>query len=542
MDAPTNKTDIGAKILSSLSKGATSAEINPTTDLKPGTVLKGVVEQIKPITAQTANQLLAGTASEAQAKPANSPYTNAQKTTASLPPKIEALLRSVQSNLNTASQNTAVLADIKIGRQTLPIVTNIPLKSGDAVLLTSRADGTLNLDPKLNNLIAARLTQTNPSSVTSAQQHPSDLNAATSRSLSNTPTNMLKLQPAQMQAVTAELNRALPQQQPLNQSLQTLNSSLNILREHSQQLALSTADKNQLIKLVNNVINKALDSSNPITGQQVLKAIQNSGQFLESKLANSLLTNKDASPTAKQATAENIANSDTKSLLFQTTQASSSQLNTAPPITEKPQTALDALLKQFMTAKGHMPEANKTKAENTQRLLTAIAAAAQSGLARIRSNQLQQLLQMDSAAIDAVRTPPLALELPIKLWDYIFPLHLSFQEKWRTEDEEEKEKNKDKKQKRKSYWTMFMEFELDNLGKMAAEVKVQKDASGDQVMSTLLWAESEPTRQKIRKKIHTLKADLENTGITVNSMECSENAPPINKRTTITQSLIDITT
>lgn len=353
---------------------------------------------------------------------------------------------------------------------------------------------------------------------------------------------MLKLQPAQMQAVTAELNRALPQQQPLNQSLQTLNSSLNILREHSQQLALSTADKNQLIKLVNNVINKALDSSNPITGQQVLKAIQNSGQFLESKLANSLLTNKDASPTAKQATAENIANSDTKSLLFQTTQASSSQLNTAPPITEKPQTALDALLKQFMTAKGHMPEANKTKAENTQRLLTAIAAAAQSGLARIRSNQLQQLLQMDSAAIDAVRTPPLALELPIKLWDYIFPLHLSFQEKWRTEDEEEKEKNKDKKQKRKSYWTMFMEFELDNLGKMAAEVKVQKDASGDQVMSTLLWAESEPTRQKIRKKIHTLKADLENTGITVNSMECSENAPPINKRTTITQSLIDITT
>lgn len=541
MDAPTNKTDIGAKILSSLSKGATSAEINPTTDLKPGTVLKGVVEQIKPITAQTANQLLAGTASEAQAKPANSPYTNTQKTTASLSPKIEALLRSVQSNLNTASQNTAVLADIKIGRQTLPIVTSIPLKSGDAVLLTSRADGSLNLDPKLNNLIAARLTQTNPSSVNSPQKH-SDLNAATPRSQTNTPTNMLKLQPAQMQAVTAELNRALPLQQPLNQSLQTLNSSLNILREHSQQLALSTADKNQLIKLVNNVINKALDSSNPITGQQVLKAIQNSGQFLESKLVNSLLTNKDASPTAKQATAENIANSDTKSLLFQTTQASSSQLNTAPPITEKPQTALDALLKQFMTAKGHTPETNKTKAENTQRLLTAIAAAAQSGLARIRSNQLQQLLQMDSAAIDAVRTPPLALELPIKFWDYIFPLHLSFQEKWRTEDEEEKEKNKDKKQKRKSYWTMFMEFELDNLGKMAAEVKVQKDASGDQVMSTLLWAESEPTRQKIRKKIHTLKADLENTGITVNSMECSENAPPINKRTTITQSLIDITT
>lgn len=566
MDAPTNKTDIGVKILSSLTKAgaATSnAEVNPTAELKAGSAIKGVVDQIKAISPELAKTLLAKSTSATNTAPAakapstlansSSPSSAAQSNT-KLPINIESLLQSIAS-----SNKTAMLADIKIGRHVATIVSVIPLKAGDAVVLTGRGDGSLNFDPKLNQSLITRLNLQSPAqaggpanALATAANNTSTLSNAlkglpqTTRAAHAEPGSRASgqtLTAEQVAAITTELKRVLPQQQPLHKSIQTLNNALKVIQQHAQYFDNTITTKSAAIDSLTVLINRTIDTARPITGLQVQTALQNSGQFLESKLVNTLLRHNQAQPEAKQSITAQSANNDVKHLLLQATQALPQSQGATPTSAIKPDTALDALLKQFIAFQPATPLNKNNKQDATQRLMAAIAQASQSGLARIRSNQLQQLLLMDGASIEANR-PALSLEVPIKLWDNIFPLSLNFQEKWRTEDDEKEEKKqtKENKQKKKSYWTMFMEFELEQLGKVAAEVKVHKDENGQQNMSTLLWAEREPTRRKIQQKIHTLKKELESTGITVNNMECSENAPPLTKQVNITQSLIDITT
>lgn len=91
---------------------------------------------------------------------------------------------------------------------------------------------------------------------------------------------------------------------------------------------------------------------------------------------------------------------------------------------------------------------------------------------------------------------------------------------------------------------MFMEFELEKLGKLAAEVKIFHGDSSDhsESVSTRLWAEKKSTRDIVQQRISRLKTNLEKNGLAVGYIECSPNQPPETKPVKISQSLIDITT
>lgn len=549
----TNKADIGSKILASLnsqpaSKTDPASSSQPILAGKPGTVLKGVVESSRPLPQTTIKQL---------ANQLNNTLSATQITGGQARADSSQSLSAAQHTLSLLQTTLSKRADlhhteIKIGRHQQPLLTPIPLKAGQTIVLTLLKGGALNLDPKLNPTLTLQANSGRPNSLptplpptTPLAEKPSTAPQPRPEASSAKPSpSELKLSEAQIKLITNTLKTVLPQQQTTHKILHNFQQIATVLKQHSDLLSVPPKTLTELSLLVTKLGNHAVSLNTNLPSGRIQHALTHSGMTLEAKLGQIKNLTDSKSDLTRQV--NNTLNTDLKSTFLKTDQLSkslpvSSGAQSSSPNLHNP---LDALLKLLTaTAQKALPASPELKAELTQKLLHAIQASAQSGIARIRSQQLQQLLQLESTGHEAGRlSPPISLELPLRLWDALFPANIQLFERWRYEEDDEKEKPEEKGRARKKYWTMFMEFELDQLGKMAAEVKVMEAGEDKENVTTRLWAEHPETRRKIQEKLGTLKVGFEDSGLVVNLMECSNNHPPNSKRVSISQSLIDITT
>ena len=158
-----------------------------------------------------------------------------------------------------------------------------------------------------------------------------------------------------------------------------------------------------------------------------------------------------------------------------------------------------------------------------------------SALSRVQSLQLRA---MGQAIGENLPGPGAQLELAMRVNDNIYPIFLYIQEKALREkksEDEEKETGEKKRQLSKR-WNVYLEFDLEDDGKLAAEVNVI-----DEKINTAFWADKNSTRDKLKSRIENLKEKMRANGLDVDDMHVLPGNPPARK-VEVNQQLLDIQT
>jgi hypothetical protein len=154
-------------------------------------------------------------------------------------------------------------------------------------------------------------------------------------------------------------------------------------------------------------------------------------------------------------------------------------------------------------------------------------------LARI---QTQQMRTLNNQLLEPEAPQQWHLDIPLRLPDGYGNLYLRlFEPRLPPEPDKELEKKEQRRQS-KSRWRVFMELMLDELGGLAAEISVvERD------LEITLWTESDNLRERANAHLRELRQDLEQQGLVVRELQCSQNPPPAQK-IQLDYALIDIKT
>ncbi len=299
--------------------------------------------------------------------------------------------------------------------------------------------------------------------------------------------------------------------------------------------------------------------------QSLKNSITQSGAFLESRLANifarassinvslsntainnnpGVVKNTTSSTTTNTYQADSVKSTelkpqDIKAELLKLINDVESLSKNVPLETKKTDGSIDKLIRSFFSFTPEQRAKPLTK-ELPQNAAARIAAAIQpslfSALARISTLQLQRLIHAQQEG--GTSTLGSFLELPVRVGEQVYPLTLHIHEREYDDKHEKDKQNKKNKDPRdtKKRWHVFLEFDLDELGMFASDISVE-----DSVVKTTLWVQKTPLWKASQAHIKTLKTELENSGITVDSLVCQQGKAP-NKEVRIEQSLVDIRT
>lgn len=483
--------------------------------------------------------------------------------------------------LENALQTKALLQliSLKLGVQEIKTLSELPVKPGDRIQLSVRADGQLNLLAPRKAEISSSPAQT---SFTSPRNIQNDLQQIAESLRQHLPRSLEKIQ----------------SMQSLDKLLQTLNRmqapvSKQVVAEPTQQL---------IARLLTNTLQPLnLQTQNRLAGVQIKEALLNSGSLLESSLRVLLAKIRDqwsgpgninSSNAGGTQPVKNAGFSNTRlpgnlpasfieRALSLTSSPNHSQSRTiqgsTPPPTQTPSANHNSLEEDSLFEKDNKAillrlleqlssgtTANDNSRQNTQRALhdPLIAVLRSLGLKpqndnstqnlqRELTNELKQLVNSTLARIQTLQlrslnqalsefSPALlpAVELSIRVNDNIYPLVLYFQEKLLKEKQlEEEEREKDKRKRKLSrQWKVFMQFEMDDCGWFASEVSLL-----DEKVSTRFWAERNTTKNLMRTRLEALKQKMEASGLDVEEIQLLAGEPPV-PNTSIQQNLVDIQT
>lgn len=252
--------------------------------------------------------------------------------------------------------------------------------------------------------------------------------------------------------------------------------------------------------------------------QRILNALHNSGVLYEQKIAVATDGEKHLS---------NIE----QDLKWQLQQIST--LAHTPNNRTFQEQSYDKLLQTLFLLLTPNKAANKKNMSQKESIVSdlklLIGTLANKALGKLQLNQYQNLAQKQS------ESSVFQTEIPIRLADHIVPVKFEIREKLKPEDSEE-EDNKRRKKKKVSRWSVFLEMDLSEDDVLAANIDILEDN-----LSLKFWANSEKLRDKTRKDMRALQSELQDSGITVNEIHCTNDNPPT-KESSIDWNLIDIQT
>lgn len=556
------------------------ADITSIEHAKPGTRLTATVENVRDISATQKQTLLAQVNEElSRLKPGSNPPDPRMLSTHTLsaralstgavsphplpeanpanstPSSIGAarLALATLARLELLTSSKLLLAEVKLLNDTHLVYTSRPLSVGQQIQIQVRTDGQL-------------LLIDTPAKPTEAKvQIPGSPTMSAPTAISPPVANYANREAAEL--IAHGLRRYLPQTAPAVELFKTIATLVEVTKaipESARPALLPEPVWNALTRLNQRALSPA-QLQKPEVIQYVLK---NSGQFFESRLSGLIRDNPppgsrlistpvveskmntapreplpatETRNSAESRSIQQIVDKDQKALLLSLAKVLTSIPTTnAGPVaaaTQKnPGADLFSLLTILFNQLGRGLKVKQDQAQNQQQLVALLKGQVTAGIARIQTQQLQQL---NHAAADSLAAPTGGMfEVPVKINENIFPLFIHIQEK-PVKEKSEQEENKDKKnspRKKSRRWHVFMEFDLDDLGWFASEINVC-----DNKVKTLFWAENTRTRNSARQKLEELQEKLKQSGVEVEELRCLEGEPP-KRPTGIKQTLVDITT
>jgi len=329
-------------------------------------------------------------------------------------------------------------------------------------------------------------------------------------------------------------------------TLTALWQGLSTLREDQRDLFIAEKDWQTLSKLVDTVsVPAGRLNAQPILNSETLKGLlANSGNYLEPKVA--IASQKAAGHSLSPSGLEDDLKYLLTQLFLQTkatdnpssvkgTEEAPGSLRQALGVVAAQMRSLNQLtdmIQQFRTGNPLIVE----KQVNATKLRQLLNAASALGLARISTHQLQQLLHSVESRQSGVLQ---SFDIPLRLNDQIYPLHLQIQEHIRQPEEKENKESSEKQHqsvKKSSRWQIFLELQLPDDGWFAAEISVDEAH-----VSTRFWSESSDIALRTRKRLKQLQYTLERCGLSVDDMRM-ESGPPPARRQPIIKTLVDVRT
>lgn len=156
--------------------------------------------------------------------------------------------------------------------------------------------------------------------------------------------------------------------------------------------------------------------------------------------------------------------------------------------------------------------------------LLKLAAAA---VARLQTHQLSSLSQ-NEVLPDGTLLNTWQMEIPLRQQQQLVPLQVRIQQEERQASERE--------QQRDTLWRVELAFDLDPLGPLQVQATLAHGSIASQ-----LWAERVSTASLIDRELGTLRQRLNDAGLTVGELSCSQGKPPQGKRTAVEQRWVDET-
>lgn len=222
---------------------------------------------------------------------------------------------------------------------------------------------------------------------------------------------------------------------------------------------------------------------------------------------------------------------DIKGALIQLSQWAVSQTFTPASAV---QTTSDTLAQLMMSlTRLFSPRSENPKGAPTRVLDRAVQELVEKSLAQV---QLQQYRTLSSQLQDPTAPAQWHLDIPLKLPDGYGNLYMHLFEPRLPVEEKEPGKQKRTKKEGKGRWRVFLELELDQMGALAAEISVQ-----DKNVEATLWAEDDNLRERANAQLMQLRQDLEQQGMVVTDLRCSDNPPP-DQKIRLDYALIDVKT
>ncbi len=553
------------QLISQLSQNLKGQNLLNEQLLSPGTRLQAQVEMIAKVTPELRARLMTLLSSQASATgevKKNNDHTkpaldqNGLKPPSATQQKLGALLK----------QQQLFAVQLKILGKSLLTFSATPLDPKDRLNVIVREDKQLQLLKTPNNEtstpIKSKETLQNTATQTPLSKSHTSQQPAALKSYGNS------LGPLPLDSKSAVLRSALrhymPAQKPVADGVTNVQSLISASKSSPPNSIPN--DISKLVQRLSTLITTSPTIAQLSQPQSLKNSITQSGVFLEPRLAN-ILSRASSLNTSLTTSASNDrsgngvktpATSPTTNP-FKTDRSNSLELNpqdikaellklindveslskTVPTDTKKADGNIDKLIRSFFSFSAEQ-KAKPLMKEMPQNAAARIAAAIQpslfAALARISTLQLHRLTHIQQEG--GVSTFGSFLELPVRIGEQIYPLTLHIQEREYDDKQDKSNKNAKKKDahKLKKRWHVFLEFDLDELGMFASDISVE-----DKVVKTTLWVQKTPLWQASHAHIDALKTDLENSGVTVDSLVCQQGKAP-DKEIRIAQSLVDIRT
>lgn len=255
--------------------------------------------------------------------------------------------------------------------------------------------------------------------------------------------------------------------------------------------------------------------SNPAGLKQ---AIQDSGLFLEQKLAREVIAaatqaNSPAHTHAPASISTDLKGGFYKLLInvFSLLQTTSSTVPVETLQQSLPKTTglLDKLFSTLMP--GHNPrQATGTTSQAGQntgllRALLELFRQIESGVSRVQLNQISSLPTEDRPQT------VLTMEIPVRHGEHMDVIELRIGQEKGNDDDNQEERNQ---------WSATLLLDLQHLGKIRAHITVI-----DQIASTRFWADQASTAELINQHLAELHDTMSKAGLKVGQLECSQGLP-----------------
>ena len=368
---------------------------------------------------------------------------------------------------------------------------------------------------------------------TSQQSHPIKANTTlqtdnkTVPTAKNIPLSRKQAPFNQTQIIDQGIRQALPKQQALNLLLPILQKTLSSTAPSQQQLP------KELLQNIRLLVNQFQTAEKLQQVPRLKNAIQNSGVFLETKIAKQLTATANTAQ-AKEKTTAAILNSDIKSLtqkLYQLVQQQTVQNKTKE--SSSPETAANLLYTAKPLPQTTAPGRNRPSGGSDKNLDVVLRQLGQqllSSIARTQLHQLEGLSNRGSSPDNPASANSWSLDIPIINGNHVDNLELRIHQEKAEQDKESDEKETQK------IWSVMLDFDLHQLGKMSVQLKIRQ-----KLVSAVIWSALESTHIEVHQQIASLQKGLEKVGVTVKQVDCRLGSPPKTNRSHYRQ-LVDVIT
>lgn len=334
------------------------------------------------------------------------------------------------------------------------------------------------------------------------------------------------------------LRQALPQQQSLPTLLPIINQVLSQPHALPKELVIALTHLKRQFPQAEQLQQPA----------QLKRAMRDSGTFFETKLAQQILARQQGQAATGQKPSnhpDTPINRDIKGLIERALPLINKalQINTTAGSSTTTAAANNQELLQLLRQEFAVPLAGQSTTGNATKaaeggkpkdagldiILRQLGRQLLATLAKTQISQLESLVARNPASAE---TPAPAnswtLELPILHGKHIDNLQLRIDQQ-----QAEQQAAEDKRQKQ---WTVTLNFDLHQLGKMQVQLTIL-----DTQVSAAVWSQQQQTHEQVRKAIGELKTDLERVGVTVKQVECHWGEAP-KKPSELYQQLVDVRT